>query len=623
MTTADASSGVRSQWPLIKRLLLLTWRYRAGCIRVVALHGVLQLLTLGGLGLFGLGVDYVRGQLAADAPPVPWPFGLAPPEHWPAMTVLGGLASCVAAIAVVRALLLYGTRVATANLVNRQIIVGLRSRVYDKMQRLSFRFFDANASGTLINRVTSDVQRIRMFVEMVVVQSLVVLLTLAVSAAYMLHVHAPLALACLLTSPLMWMIVVWFSRTVKPAFMERRRLMDEAVHRFTENLQGVHVVRGFGLEEQQKEHFADAIRSVREQGQWIFWRQSIFIPVLHFLNHVNAMVLLGFGGYLAIRGDLAIGTGLTVFAGLLQQIREQVQKIGSIANSMQESIVGAERVFDILDAAPEIETPRHARPLPRPAGAVAFEQVAFAYHGEDWVLRDITFRAEPGECVAILGATGAGKTALLSLIPRFYDPQRGRVLVDGVDVRRLVLEDLRRAIGLVFQESFLFSNTVAANIAFGHPEATPEQIENAARIASAHDFVMEQQSGYETVIGERGIGLSGGQRQRLAIARAVLLDPAILLLDDPTAAIDPETEDDILQAMDDAMEGRTTFVVAHRLSTLQRADKVIVLDRGRIVETGTHHELVRNGGRYREAVLLQLGDRESRRLLGVEEDVAV
>jgi ATP-binding cassette subfamily B protein len=239
---------------------------------------------------------------------------------------------------------------------------------------------------------------------------------------------------------------------------------------------------------------------------------------------------------------------------------------------------------------------------------VAFERVSFAYDGIDPVLRDITLEVKPGQCVAILGATGAGKSVLMSLIPRFWDPNSGRVLLDGIDARDLELDDLRRNIGLVFQESFLFSNTVAANIAFGHPHATREQIEKAARIAAAHEFIMALPKGYDTILGESGNTLSGGQRQRLAIARAVLLEPPILLLDDPTAAIDSETEHEIFEALDRAIAGRTTFIVAHRLSTLRRADFIIVMEDGRIVQRGRHEELMREPGPYLRVANLQLRD---------------
>jgi ATP-binding cassette subfamily B protein len=302
----------------------------------------------------------------------------------------------------------------------------------------------------------------------------------------------------------------------------------------------------------------------------------------------------------------------------LRQFEAQVTNIATIANSAQQSLTGAQRVFEILDAPVEIKNKPEAIRLPRAKGNVRFEGVTFRYREQEPVLKDIDFEVPAGSIIAITGATGSGKSSLLSLIPRFYDPDQGRVLLDGIDVRDLDLDDLRRNIGLVFQESFLFSNSVSANIAFGNPKATQEQIERAARIASAHDFIMELPEGYDTVLGERGNGLSGGQRQRLAIARAILLDPPILLLDDPTAAIDPETEHEILEAMQGAMQNRTSFVVAHRLSTLRRADLVLVLDGGRIVESGTPDELAATSHLYREATTTQIPDEESMRLLSLE-----
>jgi ATP-binding cassette subfamily B protein len=322
------------------------------------------------------------------------------------------------------------------------------------------------------------------------------------------------------------------------------------------------------------------------------------------------MVLLGYGGWLVIRGELPLGTGLVVFAGLLDQFSGQVNQVATLANSVQQSLVGARRVFEILDAPIEVSDAPDACARHRLGGSVRFENVSFSYDGNGTVVQDIDLDVKPGQCVAILGATGAGKSTLMSLIPRFYDPTRGRVLVDGTDVRELRLDDLRRSIGIVFQESFLFSNTVASNIAFGHPGATQKQIEKAARVAAAHDFIMRLPQGYDTVLGESGNTLSGGQRQRLAIARAVLLEPAILLLDDPTAAIDSETEHEIFTALENAIEGRTTFIVAHRLSTLRRADFIIVMENGRIVQRGTHAELMRVPGPYLRVANLQLVDCE-------------
>ena len=380
------------------------------------------------------------------------------------------------------------------------------------------------------------------------------------------------------------------------------------VQYLAESIQGAAVVKGFGREKENREKFEDLNRSVLTQQYNIFWWVSLFSPTAGFLTRINTTVLLGYGGWLVAQGRLPLGAGLVVFAGLLDQFAGQVNNVATIVNSVQQSLIGARRVFEILDAPIDVRTPPGAARRPKLEGAVRFEDVSFEYGKIDPVLHDINLEVRPGGCVAILGATGSGKSVLMGLIPRFYDVSKGRLSIDGVDVRHLHLDDLRRNIGTVFQESFLFSNTVAANIAFGHPDATDAQIERAARIASAHDFIMGLPKGYQTVLGESGNSLSGGQRQRLAIARAVLLEPAILLLDDPTAAIDSETEHEIFEALDNAIEGRTTFIVAHRLSTLRRADLIIVLENGRIVQRGTHAELIKVPGPYLHVANLQLVD---------------
>jgi ATP-binding cassette subfamily B protein len=534
------------------------------------------------------------------------------------MTVLSVIAGVVILSALLRGSLTWLSGTILARLVHRHVISGLQTAVFAKLQHLDFRFFDQHSRGEIINRATGDIASIRAFVDTVLIQAIVTVLTVAVYLVYMLNIHAGLTLACLSLVPLSVWICLRYSRSVHPLYLHNRSLFDRMVLTLAESIEGVSVIKGFARESEVSAHFRANNAAVKDQQRRIFWRMSLFTPSIDLLTQLSLVILLTYGGWLVIHGRLPLGTGLVVFAGLLQQFANQVTTIAQISNGIQESLTGARRVFDILDAPPGLALP--ARPVtPKAAGSVDFEQVSFR-HDENGtiVLENISFSVAPGECIAVVGETGSGKSALLNLIPRFYDPTVGRVLVDGVDVRDWDLQALRRRVGVVFQENFLFSDTVAANIAFGRPDASQEEIESAARDACAHDFVSQLPQGYETVLGESGVDLSGGQRQRLTIARALLANPSILLLDDPTAAIDSETEHEILTAIERALAGRTTFVVAHRLSTLRRADRIIVLERGQIVQSGTHTELLHQDGPYRGAALHQMVDDESRRLLAEE-----
>ncbi|MGA2692462.1 MAG: ABC transporter ATP-binding protein [Opitutaceae bacterium] len=616
------SEGGPSNVELIRRLFGLAWRYRMRCMQVLGIQLVLLTMGLFGLSFTGIGIDYIRQVISHDpgkAPPqaVIRFLHFSLPSAWHPMHVLAVLGGLILLLSALRAVLNYVYAVQVNLLVQRHLVVDLRSEIYDKLQRLSFRFFDANTTGSIITRVTGDVQSVRMFVDQVLIQSVIMAISLTIYAIYMAYLSPGLALACLATSPVLLVLSTLFSRKIQPEYAENRSLVERMVQYLAESIQGVAVVKGFGREAENREKFEASNRAILSQQYNIFWWVSLFSPTAGFLTRINTIVLLGYGGTLVVRGSLPLGAGLVVFAGLLDQFAGQVNNVAAIVNSVQQSLIGARRVFEILDAPVEVRSPPDAVRRARLEGAVRFEGVSFEYGKLDPVLRDINLDVKPGECVAILGATGSGKSVLMSLIPRFYDVSRGRILIDGIDVRRLHLDDLRRNIGTVFQESFLFSNTVAANIAFGHPDATQAQIERAARVAAAHDFIVGLPKGYETVLGESGNSLSGGQRQRLAIARAVLLEPAILLLDDPTAAIDSNTEHEIFEALDRAIAGRTTFIVAHRLSTLRRADYIIVLENGRIVQRGTHAELIQVPGPYLHVANLQLVDsRELQRIPG-------
>ncbi|CAN90336.1 ABC transporter family carbohydrate exporter [Sorangium cellulosum So ce56] len=590
---------------LLLRLLGLSWAYRGRVLRVLGYQIVLLSLGLAGLGLTGLAIDILRHRLDPSnrLPDLPAGLGrLVDAEREPMRAVLS-IGAAILAMAAARAVINYGYALSVGYLVHMEIVPDLRARVYDKLQRLSFRFFDANKSGSLINRVTGDVQLVRSFVDGVLLPSVIMVLSLGVYVAYMLRAHVLLTLACLAPTPLLWIASTLFARWAQPAYLRNRELVDRMVLSFTEGLQGIQVIKGLGREREVHRRFDERSREVREQQQETFRTVSVLSPTIDLLGQVSLVILLGMGGLLVTRDRMTLGQ-LVVFAGILQQFSGQIASMATIVNTAQQSFIGAKRVFEVLDTPVEITSPEApARPA-RVEGRLVFERVTFGYDPERPVLHDVHLDVAPGQFVAVIGPTGAGKSTLLSLIPRFYDPTSGRVLLDGIDLRRHDLDQIRRRMGVVFQDNFLFSNTVAANIAFGAPHATREQIERAAVIACAHEFIRELPEGYDTELGEAAANLSGGQRQRLAIARAVLLDPPLLLLDDPTAAVDASTEREILDAILSATRGRTTIMATHRAHLLRRAHQVIVLDRGRIAERGTHEELLRRRGHYASALAL-------------------
>jgi ATP-binding cassette subfamily B protein len=628
---------------LVRRLFALAWIFRADCIWSVVLSLILLLLGIAGLKLLGLVIDVIRRALNPALPSPVYPFGWNPPANWSALQIVTAIALVIMALALFRAVLTYAYNMITARLTQGEIVPTLRAQLYAKLQRLSFSFFDVHGSNSIFNRVTGDVQNTRLFVDGVLLQGVNMILTLAAYAFFMWRIQPSLTLACLSVSLPLWFLAQFYSARLRPGYLKNRELTDNMILLFSETVRGMQTVKGFAAEAHQVRRFEAANDSVSSQQRKIFFDLSVFTPGTQMLSQMSLVILFAYGGWLYVQGKIPLGSGLVVFAGLLQQFTGQVATISTIANSVQQSLAAARRVFEVLDTPVEVQSRPNAIKPARLTGQITFEKVSFGYAPEKLlggtgyqpvlggnlppssgglvarqdgqvarstrqVLTEISFTAKSGQVVGIFGMTGSGKSSLLGLIPRFYDPHSGRILADGQDLRDLDLDAFRRQIGIVYQESFLFSNTVAANIAFGHPQATMEQIERAARISSAHDFIIALPHGYETVLGEAGVDLSGGQRQRLALARALILQPPILILDDPTASVDAKTENEIVSALRDAMTGRTAFVVSSRLNLLRRADLILVLEDGRLTQSGTHEELVHRPGLYHETAILQIMD---------------
>jgi ATP-binding cassette subfamily B protein len=483
----------------------------------------------------------------------------------------------------------------------------LRQRFYAHLQRLELGFFDSQQTGQLMSRATVDLQSIRFFLGYGLIFITQNLLTIALASAVMFVLEPWLALVALAPAPFVVYAASRYNRVSRPAVQEVQQRIAELTAEAEENVSGIRIVKAFAREEHQLHRFRRAVSRVFDQSIYSTRLQAFYSPLLGFLPQLGIALVLLIGGRQVIAGNLSLGD-FTAFYTYVAMLAGPMRMLGMTLGMAQRAIASGNRLFEILDREPQIESPADAPPLPAGGGRVEIHGVTLRYDGGAPALTDIDLAIEAGRTVALVGPSGSGKTSLVALIARLYDPSEGSVRIDGADVCSVDLASLRSQVAFVGDDSFLFTASIAENIAYARSRASREEVEVAARRAQADGFIRDLPAGYDTLVGERGMTLSGGQRQRVAIARALLADPRILILDDATSSVDATTEAAIKAGLGEAMAGRTTFVIAHRLSTVSLADEVVVMDGGRIVDRGTHEELLESCGFYREIAEHGLAD---------------
>ena len=580
---------------ILLRIMTMAWRYRIrlalAYISFFAAIGFALLVPR----LFGTSIDRLVRIDPVDAQITP----LAVDTH----TLL------LMALALVGASVMRGVadfaRTYTTDSLSQKVAYDLRRLLYDKLQHLSFAFHDREHTGDLMSKATADVEQLRRFVNLGMVRSLDVLIRLVAITSILAFLNWKLALLSLAFVPCAVLQSTLVLRKLRPMWLRVQEIMGESVTVLQENLVGMHVVKAFAAEAHEQQKYERKARELREHhfaSERLQETNGVWMS-LYFTCTLGA--ILWFGGLEVLRGQLTPG-GLTQFVLYLNQLAFPVRQAARIIDSLSRATSSGQRLFEVLDATSPVADHPQAATMGRVRGHVRFEQVSFSYDARLPALQQVTLEATPGQMIAILGAPGSGKSTIISLIPRFYDVTAGQISIDGQDIRHVTLHSLRRNVGIVQQDVYLFSATIRDNIAYGVREASFEAVVSAATVAQLHDQILQFPDGYETWVGERGVTLSGGQRQRLAIARTILLDPPILILDDSTSSVDVETERRIQQAMLAVMRGRTTFVIAHRLSTVRAADLIVVLHHGTIVEQGTHAQLMAQHGIYRDIYHLQL-----------------
>jgi ATP-binding cassette subfamily B protein len=555
-------------------------------------------------------LPYIRPQLKTIAQAFACTLGAT--VFWPIQAALAGqianligqgnmiglarLAGVLALVFLVQKILMYGQ---DSLMVKAALFVALdlRKQVYTHLQRLNLSYFETSQTGDLTYRLTEDIDRIGEVVNKIFHDFIPCVLQLIVLLGYMIYLNWQLTLATFLVAPLMGVLIGWFGEQMLKFSRRSQTRVSNLSSLLTEVFSGIRLVQAFAAEEYEIERFAIEAEHNRKAKYAAEHLRAIQLPIVGFMYVMSVLLLLFLGGWQIAQGNLS-GAQFVSYIASVGLLIDPITHITNNYNEFKQGQASVDRIFELMAIQPKVVEQPDAVVLPPVTGKVEYRNVSFAYNADEPVLQTLSFLVLPGEMIALVGPSGAGKTTLVNLLPRFYDPQAGQILIDGVDVQDVTLRSLRRQIGIVPQETILFSGTIAQNIAFGQAEFDLKDVQAAAEVANAHQFISQFSQGYHTWVGERGVNLSGGQKQRIAIARAVLLNPSILILDEATSALDSESEALVQEALERIMKDRTVFVIAHRLATVRRANRILVVERGQIVESGTHQELLDQGGRY-------------------------
>jgi subfamily B ATP-binding cassette protein MsbA len=517
--------------------------------------------------------------------------------------MLNMISASIVVIFLLRGIFLYGQNY-LMSFVGQHVIIDIRSEVFRKLQRLSMSFYDKNKTGTIMSYVTNDVNALQGAMVDNTIELVTEGIILIGSVCAMVYLDWKLTLFTILTFPVVLYFMNFFGKKIRRSGGQIQAATADITSVLQESVSSARVVKSFVREQYEIDRFEREnevnLKANLKNAKYM----ATLSPTIEFVAALGVTLILWYGGNNVIAGETTAGS-LVAFLAYAVNISNPIKRITRVSGHIQKALAAAQRVFDVLDLPEEVKDLPDAKVLPAVTGNVSFEHVTFSYNAGDEILHDLSFEAKPGQAIGLVGPSGAGKSTVASLLPRFYDCDSGTICIDGKDIRHVTLDSLRNQVGIVPQETILFNGSVYDNILYGRLDATKEEIEEAAKAANAHDFIMELPNGYNTMLGDRGVNISGGQRQRIAIARAILKDPRILILDEATSALDTESERVVQEALNRLMVGRTSIIIAHRLSTIKNADRILVLDKGKLTEDGTHEELMAKNGLYAHLYRIQ------------------